>query len=299
MVQALRSNGHSVSLFGLHDDVLPLIEFSRHLRPDLVFNLCESFNDCRELEPNLIAVFELLGIRYTGATSESLQLCKDKGMTKKILAYHKLAVPKFQSFQKGSPIRLDPELIFPCIVKPLAMEASEGISNNSKVATPEECIARIKMLWRKTTSSVIVEEFIFGRELYVGILGNKELAVFPPQELFIKSKGRGTPTFLTYKGKWDKAYRKRWGIDSSRADFIEPQTLAEISRISAEIYQILRLRGYARLDLRLRADGTVVFLEANPNPSISKGDDFAQGARQVGVQYDVLVERITRLALAS
>jgi D-alanine-D-alanine ligase len=286
-------------LFGLFDDVLPLIEFSKATRPDLVFNLCESFNSCRELEPNLIAVFELLGIKYTGASSEALQLCKDKGMTKKILTYHKLAVPRFQSFQKGTPIELDTDLVFPCIVKPLAMEASEGIAMNSKVATADECIERIEFLWRKFTPQVIVEEFIFGRELYVGILGNRELEVFPPQELFIKSKKKGTPTFLTYKGKWDKKYRKRWGIDSATAEFIEPTVLAEISRVSTEIYQILRLRGYARLDLRLRENGTVVFLEANPNPSISKTDDFAQGAQQVGLVYEDLVERITRLALAS
>lgn len=299
VVHALRKNGHEVMLFGLYDDVLPLIEFARAAKPDLVFNLCESFKQCRDYEPNLIAIFELLGIKYTGASFESLQLCKDKGLTKKILSYHKLGVPKFQIFRQGEPIAFDSEMLFPCIVKPLSMEASEGIAGSSKVSTADECVERIQFLWRKLTAEVIVEEFIDGRELYVGILGNAELEVFPPRELFIKNKDRGTPTFLTYKGKWDKNYRKKWGIDSGRAEHIDPKVSEHIAAISVEIYRALRLRGYARLDLRLREPGAVYFLEANPNPAIGRTDDFAQGAKHQGLAYDELVERIVRLAMVA
>jgi D-alanine-D-alanine ligase len=291
--------GHKVSLFGLFDDVLPLIDCARELSPDLVFNLCESFQDCRELEPNLIAMIELLGIRYTGAGADSLSLCKDKAMTKKLLAYHKLPVPRFQTFERGDRVKIDAELRFPCIVKPLAMEASEGIAIGSKVATPAECAERVRYLLKKVTPGVIVEEFIDGRELYVGMLGNKNPEIFPPQELFIKSKEKGAPSFLTYKGKWDKVYRKRWRIDSAKAAYISPDVMAQISETASQIFRILRLRGYARIDLRLRDDGSIVFLEANPNPSIARSDDFAQGAAQLGIDYDELIDRIARLGLAA
>jgi D-alanine-D-alanine ligase len=300
VVRTLKKLGHEVRLFGIFDDIRPLVdELTRH-KPDVVFNQCESFANDRQHEPSVIALLDLLGIPYTGARPEALQLCKDKGLTKKILSYHQIAVPRFEVFAHRSRTRrrLEQPAMLPAICKPLGLEASEGISQGSLVDNEDACLERIRFIHEKLGSDAIVEEYIDGRELYVGILGNERLTVLPPQELYFKQTPESVPRFLTYKAKWDAGYRKKYGIDSDAATNLSAAFLEKLDATCKQIYRLLKLSGYARIDLRLGPGDEPVFIEANPNPSIHKTDDFAWSARKAGIAYEELINRILGLALA-
>lgn len=300
VVRALIKLGHAVEVFGIHDDIAPLVARVQADRPDVVFNLCESFKADRKHESNLMGLLELLDVPYTGASPEALSLCKDKGLTKKVLAFHDVLVPKFAVSSKSRPARRTPKgFAFPGICKPLARESSEGIAHASIVRSEEECLERLKFLHESFDSDAIVEEFIDGRELYVGILGNERLTVLPPTELHFKDLPDRAPRILTYKAKWDEAYRKKYGIDSDAAKNLAKSTLDDINDSCRAAYRLLKLRGYARVDLRLNPAGECVILEVNPNPSIKKTDDFAWAARKAGINYDELIDKIVGLALAS
>lgn len=299
VVRTLHKLGHDVDVFGIHDDIAPLVALVQKDRPDVVFNMCESFNADRKHEPNLMALLELLGVPYTGSTPEGLSLCKDKGLTKKVLSFHDVRVPRFAVSSRNRPAKRTPkDFTFPGICKPLSRESSEGIAQASIVRTEDECLDRLRFLHERFDSDAIVEEFIDGRELYVGILGNERLTVLPPTELHFKDLPEGTPRILTYKAKWDGAYRKKYGIDSHAAKNLDKSTLDGINENCRAAYRLLKLRGYARVDLRLSDSGEPVILEVNPNPSIKKNDDFATAARKAGINYDELIDRIVGLAVA-
>lgn len=299
VMRTLVRAGHHASAFGVFDEVEPLIEHIRRTKPDVVFNLCESFSGDRAQEPNLPALLEMLGVPYTGARPEALALCKDKGLTKKILTYHDVRVPAFAISDLKRPAKRLPEgMCYPAIVKPLGRDASEGIAQSSVVTSEEEGLARIKFIHEKLKTDAIAEEYIDGRELYVGVFGNDRLTVLPPQELFFRGLKDGAPRVLTYKAKWDEAYRKRHGIDSDPAKKIAAKTLTQINDTCRQVYRLFKITGYARIDLRVGAGDDVVFLEVNPNPSIKRADDFAGAAKQAGIGYDELLNRLLNLALA-
>lgn len=299
VMRALKRLGHEASAFGVYDDVQPLIDHIRAEKPDVVFNQCESFSGDRAQEPNVPALLELLGVPYTGAKPEALSLCKDKGLTKKILSFHDVRVPEFEiSWQKRPAKKLPADFRFPAIIKPLGLDSSEGIAQCSLVTNEEEGLARVRYIHEKLDTDAIVEEYIDGRELYVGVFGNERLTVLPPQELHFKQWPADAPRVLTYRAKWDEAYRRRHGIDSDSAKKLPPKTLARINDTCKQIYRLFKITGYARVDLRLDRSDDVVFLEVNPNPSIKRADDFAGAARQAGIGYDDLLNRILNLALA-
>ncbi len=299
VLRSLRRLGHTVTVFGIFDDIQPLIEHIRLAKPDVIFNQCESFRSDRSQEANLPALLELLGVPYTGAKPEALALCKDKGLTKKILSFHDVRVPHFLISSRQRPCRkIDSDFKFPAICKPLGLDSSEGIAQDSLVADEEQCLNRLRFLHEHYATDAIAEEYIDGRELYVGIFGNSRLTVLPPQELFFAHLPDGTPHMLTYKAKWDENYRKKYGIDSSAARPIASKTLTRINETCKQIYRLLKITGYARFDLRLKGQDDFVFIEANPNPSIKKSDDFAWAARKAGIPYDDLLDKLVHLALA-
>lgn len=300
VIKALRRNGHTVEPFGIHDDLGPLLEKIKRSPPDLVFNMCESFSSDRRNEAAVMSVLRMHGISHTGATAEALNLCKDKALSKKIVSFHGVAVPRFtvvETKQKlqPSPIPLN-KMPWPAICKPIDRDSSEGISKSSVVQGPSDCLERVAMLRRKFSGPVIVEEFVEGRELYIGMLedhNSGSIEVFPPRELYT---GTG-PGFVTWRAKWDRAYRKKHGIDSGPAKKLASNQMVSLIEMARATFRALGLSGYARLDLRLRADGQPVFIEANPNPSIRRGDDFASAAAAHGIRYEDLIERIVKTAV--
>jgi D-alanine-D-alanine ligase len=296
LVAALKRLGHQVKLFGLYNEIEPLVRELVENRPDMVFNLSEAAHNDRKFEPHVVALLELLGIQYTGASSDALMISKDKGLSKKILAYHRIPVPKFVICGRSKPPRSLRRFQYPAFVKPLKLEASEGISQVSLAWTEKEALERIRYIHEKLDSDAIIEEYIDGRELYVAILGNDRLTALPPRELFFKEVPEGEPKFATYRAKWNDDYRERWGIDTGPAGKI-PEILEEkILETSKSAYRALGLRGYGRVDLRLKPSGEFYVIEVNPNPAIAKDDDFMLAAAKIGLDFDAVISRILNLA---
>lgn len=301
LIKVLKRLGHTIEVIGVFDDIGPLFERLRREPPDLVFNLCEGFRGDRRFEPHLVDLLELSGVRYTGAPPTALRICKDKGLAKKILAYHHLRVPRFVVAQRGHSMPALEGFEYPALIKPLALEASEGIAQLSLVANQEEARERLHFVHTRLEVDAIAEEYIEGRELYVGVLGNtggSRLQAFPPRELFFKQVPDGEPKFATYKAKWDETYRKRWGIDTGSAKGLGEALERRILETCKRVYRVFGLRGYARIDLRLKDSGEIFFIEANPNPALGREDDFAAAAERAGLTYDALIARIIALALA-
>ncbi len=296
LYNTLKKLGHEVKILGLYQDIQPLIDEIKNNRPDLVFNQSEAFANKREFEPHLVSLLELLKVPYTGSGPEALRLCKDKGMTKQILSFHRIQLPRFLISRKSHPIRSLRKFTFPAFIKPLSLEASEGISQLSFADNESDALDRVRFIHESLGEDALIEEYIEGREIYVGVLGNEKLTTFPPRELFFKHMPEDGPKFATFKAKWDDAYRKKWGIGSDVAKPIDEAVMRKIEVMCKKIYRLLRLRGYGRIDLRVKPDGEVYFIEANPNPSIGEDEDFALAAAQAGMSYKELLSKIISLA---
>ena len=290
--------GHEVIPFGIYNDIEPFLKIVREQKPDLVFNMSEAFSGKRDFEPNLTALMQLMGIPFTGAGPMALQICKDKGLTKIILDYHDIRTPKFIVAKKSVKVQSLKKFRFPAFVKPLDLESSEGISQVSYVENEKEAKARIKFVHERLGVDAIIEEFIDGREVYVSILGNEKLSVFPARELFFKQVPEDEPKFATFKSKWDLEYRKKWGIDSGWVTEMSAATQKKLNEVCKKIYRILQIQGFGRIDLRIKND-EIYFIEANPNPSIAKKEDYALSANKAGVEYEELISKIVSLSLSA
>ena len=286
---------HEVRLFAVTDSVDTLLQEIRQNPPDLIFNQAEQFCGNSIQERNIMGFFEMLQIPYTGTGPVGLMLCKNKALTKKILTHHRIKTPDFVVFTKGSRIYAPKKLKYPLIVKPLREEASYGISMNSWVDNEKSLLERISFVHESMSQDAIVEEFVDGRELYVGILGNQRPHVLPPREMVFEKMLEDEPKIATFKAKWDEKYREKWGIKNKFANLSET-VLSKIDRLAKNVFHHLYLKGYARLDLRLSEAGEVVVIEANPNPFIAKDEDFAKAAAKAGFDYDQLIQKIIHYA---
>ncbi len=295
---SLTKLGHEVIPFGIFNDIEPFLKIVREQKPDLVFNMSEAFSGKRDFEPNLTALMQLMGIPFTGAGPMALQLCKDKGLTKILLDYHDIQTPKFIIAKKSVKLQSLKKFSFPAFVKPLDLESSEGISQVSYVENEKEAVARVKFIHERLGVDAIIEEFIDGREVYVSILGNEKLSVFPARELFFKQVPDDEPKFATFKSKWDQEYRKKWGIDSGWVTEMSESTRKKLNEVCKKIYRLLQIQGFGRIDLRIKND-EIYFIEANPNPSIAKKEDYALSANKGGVEYEELISKIVSLSLSA
>src|SRR5438046_10017021 len=226
--------------------------------------------------------------------STGLTTCKHKSILKKILRYHGIQVPHFVVVTRRQPNGRPKQLKFPMLVKPVKEEASYGISQASFDETDEQFRERVVFVHEKYASDAIAEEYIEGRELYVGLMGNVRLTVFPIRELVFRDVPPNEPKIATYKAKWDEEYRKRWGLQNQFAEGLDPALVARIEDTCKRIYRLLTIDGYARIDLRLTADNEVYFIEANPNPILAEDEDFALSADKAGLPYPKLIDRIIR-----
>lgn len=297
ILATLEKLGHEAIPLGIHDDLDFLLSEIKRIEPDLVFNLSEAFRGNRKLEPHMASLIELLDIPFTGASPHALSICKDKGLAKKILTYHRVKVPHFIISRKSTPARSVGDLKPPFFIKPLNLEASEGISQLSFAETKKDALERVRYLHGRFETDVIVEEYIVGRELYVGVIGNERLTTFPARELFFREVAEGEPKFASFKAKWDDDYRKKWGISTGDAA-LTPEIEARLEEACKKIYRVLALSGYGRIDLRLTETGELFCIEANPNPSIEMDGDFALSAIKSGMTYDELIQKIINLAFA-
>ena len=240
---------------------------------------------------------ELLKLSYTGCNPRGLLLARDKSLSKKLLAYHRIHVPEADVIRAGRPIRRPKRLPFPLIVKSLTQEASIGISQASVVDSDEKLKERVQFIHDSIGTAAIVEQYVEGREIYVGIHGNQTLHALPVWELFFKNMPEGARRIATDRVKWSVKYQNKYGIDSGPALDLPDAKRDEIQHLCKRAYRALELSGYARIDLRLDEAGKIWLLEANPNPQIAKGEDFAASAEKAGMTYEALMQRIINLGM--
>lgn len=299
VLAALRELGCSVDYVAIHDDTDLLRQKLQAFPADVIFNLLEEFRNNRALDQNVVSFLELSGVPFTGCGSTGLTLCRHKGISKKILGYHRIRVPQFAVLPRGRRLARPRWLKFPVLIKPLKEEASVGIAQASFVENDAAFRERVSFVHERLAQDAIAEEYIAGRELYVSMLGNHRLRVLPLRELVFREVPPDAPHIATYTAKWDDAYRQRWGIESRFADGLEAAVREHIEHTCRRIYRLLAIDGYARLDLRLTPQNEVVFIEANPNPFLARGEDFAVAADAAGIGYCELIAGIVRLGLTA
>jgi D-alanine-D-alanine ligase len=297
VLKALGALDHTTEHLAIFDDLDLLRQKLESFAPDVLFNLVDQFKNNRGFDQNIVSLFEMQGVPFTGCGATGLVLCKHKGISKKILSYHRIHVPNFVVIPRGQRIARPKRLKFPILVKPVKEEASYGISQASFIETDEQFRERAAFIHEKHDADVIAEEYIAGRELYVGLMGNLRLTVFPIRELVFREVPPDEPKIATYRAKWDEEYRKRWGLENQFAEGLAPALVAHIEQTCKRIYRLLTIDGYARIDLRLTADNKVYFIEANPNPILAEDEDFAISAGKAGLPYPQLIDRIIRLGM--
>ena len=297
VVTTLRELGHEVRPLGVADELGPIRAIIYDWKPHIVFNLLEEFHGRQDFDHHVASFLELMQVAYTGCHPRGMMLARDKALSKKLLAYHHLTVPKFAVFPRGRRVYRPKGLPFPLIVKSLVDEASLGISQASIVESDEKLRERVAFIHQRNGSDAIAEQFVDGREFYVGMLGNQRPQVLPVWELVFENMPAGAVAIATAAVKHDPDYQRRRGIYQQRAEDIDDALREYIIRTSRRIARILDLDGYCRIDFRLSADGKLYFLEANPNPEIARSEEFASAAEEAGKTYPQLIQKIVDLGL--
>jgi len=292
VVTRLRQCGHEVRPLGIGDSLGELRATIQDWKPQICFNLLEEFGGIVTYDQHVVAYLELLRQPYTGCNPRGLMLSRNKVLTKQILSYHRIPTPQFALFRRGRAIRIPARLHYPLFVKSATEDASLGISQASLVEDAARLRERIEFIHEHTSSDALVEEFIEGRELYVAMLGNERVRTLAPWEFIFGELKDGRAAIATRKAKWDRVYQERHRITSCKALDL-PAGLAErLDRQARRMFRALHMSGYARMDFRLRADGTAFALEANANPNLAAEEDFADAALDEGMDYAALLERI-------
>ena len=293
----LRKLGHEVRPLGIYDDLTPLRDVIHEFKPQITFNMTEAFRDIHLYDQHVVSHLELLGQSYTGCNPRGMTLARDKALTKKIMHYHRIRVPAFAVFARGRKITRPKKLTFPLLVKSINVEGSIGIAQASVVHDDQKFEERVRFIHESLQTYAIAEQYIEGRELYVGVLGNLRLTTLPAWELRFDKVPEDAPRIASRKVKFDVAYQKKWGIDSGRAEGLPESAERALPKLCRRIYRFLGLTGYARLDFRMTPDGHLYLLEANPNPHIGKSEEFAESAEAAGMRYEHLLQEIIRLGL--
>ena len=293
----LSNFGHEVRVLGIGDKIGELRRVVRDWRPEIAFNLLEEFSGIVTYDHYVVALLELMRQPYTGCNPRGMMLSRDKVLTKQILAYHRIPTPRFHLFPWGKAYREPRGVQFPLFVKSATEDASLGISQASIVHDRERLRERVEFIHAQTQSDALAEQYIEGRELYVGLMGNERLTTFPVWELHFGKLPGEQAGIATRKVKWDPAYQRRHGIRTGQAGDLSPAEAARIAALAKRVYRALHMSGYARMDMRMRPDGSVFVLEANANPNLTYGEDFAESGENAGLSYEQLLNRIVQLGL--
>jgi D-alanine-D-alanine ligase len=296
VVSTLREAGHDVRPLGVQEEIKPVREEIENFKPHVVFNLLEQFHHEPVYDQHIPSFLELMKIPYTGCNPRGLILARGKDLSKTLVHNRRIAVPAFAVFPMRHKVKRPARLALPLIVKSLNEDGSRGISQASIVDTDEKLAERVAFIHERVGTAAIAEQFIDGRELYVPVLGNNRLKVLPVWEL--KFGTMGGQAIATEKVKHDTDYQERVGIEDGPAKNLAPEVRAHIQRAAKRIYRTLKLDGYARIDFRLSTDGTLYFIEANPNPEIAKSQEFALAARHDKIDYAGLLHRILTLGMS-
>jgi D-alanine-D-alanine ligase len=295
VARTLRRLGHRVSVLGVHGDVKRLIAGLSRRKPDLVFNLMEMFGENVFGDIPVTGLLELLGLKYTGSGPGELYLSQDKGLTKKLLAFEDILYPRYAVFSRQAAFETGGNLRMPLFVKPLRSDASLGIGGKSLVHDAVALMERVAVIHKELEDAALAEEYIDGREFYVGVLGNGQLKALPPVEVDFTGFPEGVPKVMDSKAKWDERSKEYKGTKSIIAT-LPDELRAKLQKVAVDAYRALRVRDYGRVDLRLTDTGDIYVLEVNASCYLEKSSEFAMAAAASGLDYPRLIERIVNLA---
>lgn len=293
---ALRDLGHEPSTLAIDGRPQTLTKVVR-TQADLFFNLVESYAGDDTMEMHFAAYLDLVGKRYTGAGPQGSYLAMDKSIAKKIIRYHELYTPYSAVINKGF-VEHAQDIRFPVIVKPAAEDASKGIDAASVVNSLKELLERISYIHEEFNSSVLMEEFIAGREIYAAVLGNDKPEALPLIELDLSKLPDDMPKIAGYEVKFDVRTEAYKVTKSAPATNLDEATIANIQQTAITAFRSLKLRDYGRIDLRLAENGRVYVIEANPNPWLDPAAEFAMAAKESGRSYTQMIGEIIELAMA-
>jgi D-alanine-D-alanine ligase len=293
---ALKKNKHKVSILAIHGDVNKLRTGLLRRKPELVFNLMETFGSNQLGAVGVVGLLDLLGVPYTGGGPGEFYIQEDKGLTKKLLSFDGIKYPEFAVFSQDAELETGGHLHMPLFVKPLRMDASIGISRKSLVHSTKEMIERVTNIHKTVHDAALVEEYIEGREFYVGVLGNQEPQAFPAIEMDFSGMPEGMAHVLDSKAKWDEKSAEYKGTKAVLAD-IPDEVHARLQKVAVDAYRALRVRDYGRIDMRLTPTGEVYVIEVNASCYLEQTGEFAVSAEAGGVDYPSLINRIADLAV--
>jgi len=296
VISTLKKVGHDVFPVGVYNNLGVIGNALLEHKPHVAFNLLEEFHGYPLYDQHVVSYLELMKQPYTGCNPRGLTICRDKALSKMVLAYHRIQVPAFAVYQMNRVVKRSKRLKFPLLVKSISEEGSVGIARASIVNDDAKLAERVDFIHRQTKTHAIAEQYIAGREIYVGVIGNQRLQCYTPWELVIEKLPEGAPNIATSKLKWDPAYQEKVGV-VTRAAELDKKMRDKLVRLSKKIYRTLFLSGYARLDYRVSDDGEIYLLEANPNPQIAHAEDFADSAQHCGVDYESLLQKIIGVGL--
>jgi D-alanine-D-alanine ligase len=295
VAEALRANGYDAFLHEVRDE--PSLLALARTDADLIFNMLEAYGGDDSREPQVAGLLDLLELRYTGAGPQALFLAQDKAPAKKVFDFHGIRTPRFASSYRGKLDHVD-DLHFPVIVKPGSEDGSVGIDAGAVVRCLRDLMERISMIQEKFDSPALIEEYIEGREMYVGVLGNEKPVALPVVELDLSRLPDGMPKIAGREVKWDKGTEAYEVTRSAAARDLDADVAKRLRDVALQVYSALRLRDYGRVDMRLTPNGDIYVIEANPNPWLAPEAELALAAGIAGRGYKELIGQIVELALA-
>ncbi|NIR30533.1 MAG: ATP-grasp domain-containing protein [Gammaproteobacteria bacterium] len=297
VLAAVERLGHEARQLGLSDEVGSLRRALEDWKPSIVFNLVDQFRGLTIYDQHIVSYLQLLGIPYTGCNPRGLVIASDKALSKKILHYHRIRAPRFASFPRGRRVQRPKRLEYPLIVKADTEEASFGIARASVVHSDEQLVERVRFVHESFHTAAIAEQYIDGRELYVGVVGNQRLQILPVWELHMDGLPADAPRIATFRVKWDLSYQDRYKLRIGRARKLPDEVATRLDVTTRRVYKALNLSGYARIDYRLASDDRLYFIEANANPDISRDEELACAARAADLGYEALIQKVLNLGL--
>jgi D-alanine-D-alanine ligase len=293
--EALKKAGHNPVYVRLDGTPESLIDLARS-HTDLLFNLVESFAGDDSQDTNIAGYLELLGRRFTGAGSSGLYLAQDKNLAKKIFTFHGIHTPYFSTVYRGRTEHSH-DIQFPVIVKPAREDGSIGIQFGAVCTSIKELMERIDYIHAEFDTPALIEEYIEGRELYVGVLGNEKPQALPVVEMDLSKLPEGTPKIAGSEVKWEEGTAAYKATKPFFPEDLDEATVTRLQETAVQAFTALQLHDYGRIDFRLATDGTIHVLEVNPNPYLLTSAEFAMAAKKSGRSYHELIAEIVDSAM--
>lgn len=294
---ALKQLGHAPSIYCVHGDLEQLITDLRREPPDLIFNLLEQFGDRLLGLVEITGVIDLLDIPYTGSGAGELYLQEDKSIAKKLLAYEEVKSPDYAMISPAADLETGGNLRMPLFVKPLRTDSSFGIDGKkSLVHNTAELMQQVVRIHKNFNDAALCEEFIPGREFYVGVLGNQRPQAFPPIEMDFSGMPEGAPHVMDANAKFAEGTPEYEGTRPIVAQ-LDDELRAKLQQVALTSYRALRIRDYGRVDLRLSETGEIYVIEVNANCYLERESEYAMAAHAAGLEYEALIGKIVELAI--